>query len=134
MTDLKDLKSGKLKTSEKKAGEKKTSEKKADKVKKTPDELKALRLKNLKIRKKSPEKEAEDKAITEAALKILAENPKGVQIKELRGQIFESTDETEFAKLEKRLRYLLRAAGCPRNQLEGTKRKVYLSPLPETAK
>lgn len=116
---IKDLESGKTAPSK---------EEKDDKKKLSPEELKAQRVKNLKPKKKDPKKAAEDEQIKAHITKLLTESSKGLTAKEMRGHIFDTKDETQFPKEEKRIRFLAREMGCERVPIENSRQKLYKLP------
>jgi hypothetical protein len=132
MTSLKDLKkpgsTAKVKDTGGNAAE--TSGKKKKKERKYTDaELKEQRVKNLKIRKKDPEVAAQEKAITDAFLALLKQNPEGLLVEDIMKEIYETVPEgDEYQKAAKKLRFLLRAAKCIPVSIESQRKKKYKSP------
>jgi hypothetical protein len=99
-----------------------------EKPKKSKEELKAERVKHLKPKVKDPAKLAEDNAIKEHVKALLTKTPTGMLVKDLRANIFDETDESKFAALEKRIRFLARDMGCVRANVENSRQKIYKLP------
>jgi len=100
----------------------------AEKPKKSKEELKAERVKHLKPKVKDPQKAAEDNQIKEHIKQLLTKTPTGMLVKDLRTNIFQETDESKFASLEKRIRFLARDMGCIRVNVESSRQKIYKLP------
>jgi hypothetical protein len=106
---------------------KKEKKAKEEKPKLSPEELAELRRKNLKPVQKSPEKAKEDEALKAAITSQLQANPKGLQASDLRKAIFEATENpADIKSQEKRIRFMCRDLGCTREEIGGTRKKLYI--------